>query len=342
MKLHTQTHHWLRVTAVALGAALGLATEGSAQNQVVMNDNVYLNGVQGANITVTTLSQVSGQFDCTIYSDSDSTNCHTLVVGFRDENNLWAGDQPVVVVQTSAPPEGLALDGVSFAAISPPGSPGTYHLWVDDALPAPTCPDLEEAINCFTTNQPSGVNALQKIIATVTVIPCNLNIPILSAPECGGIIGTTTPVLAWSAVPGASEYMLVLYAGGICDSGFMITNLLLSATSYPVPDSAGLQFGQAYSWRVQARPELGSDYCSSSPSACCSFSVIQPTLGVTYSGANVVISWPTNNGGGFALQSTDLGTNGWTPVGSARVITNRNYQVTLPLTGGAQFYRLKK
>jgi len=330
------------VTAVALGAALGLATGVSAQNQVVMNDNVYLNGVQGDAITVTTLKQVSGQFDCTIYSDSDSTNCHTLVVGFRDENNLWAGGQPVVVVQTSAPPDGLLLDGVSFAAISPAGSPGTYHLWVDDVLPAPSCPDLEEAINFFMTNQPAGENALQQKFATVTVIPCNLDIPILTAPECGGIIGTTTPVLAWGVVIGASEYMLVLYLGGTCDSGSVITNLLLSATSYPIPGSAGLQYGQAYSWRVQAMPELGSGYCSSSPSACCSFSVVQPALGVAISGTNVVISWPTNNGGGFALQSTDLGTNGWAPVGAVSVVTNGNYQVTLPRTGGKQFYRLKK
>jgi hypothetical protein len=63
---------------------------------------------------------------------------------------------------------------------------------------------------------------------------------------------------------------------------------------------------------------------------------------VGVSGANVVISWPTN-ASGFTLKSkTSLSDAAWTTVGTAPVVSGENNQVTLPVSGSAQFFRLIK
>lgn len=65
-----------------------------------------------------------------------------------------------------------------------------------------------------------------------------------------------------------------------------------------------------------------------------------PTLAVTLVGANAVVSWPTNFAG-YTLQSkVNLTGGAWNPVGTAPVVTGANYQVTLPATNAAQFFRL--
>lgn len=67
-----------------------------------------------------------------------------------------------------------------------------------------------------------------------------------------------------------------------------------------------------------------------------------PMLSVGVSGANVVISWPTN-ASGFTLKSkTSLSDAAWTTVGTAPVVSGENNQVTLPVSGSAQFFRLIK
>ena len=65
-------------------------------------------------------------------------------------------------------------------------------------------------------------------------------------------------------------------------------------------------------------------------------------LTITLSGTNVVLTWPTNNTAGLALQSTlNLGSAAvWSPVSPAPVIVNGPYTVTNPISGTQQFYRL--
>ena len=58
------------------------------------------------------------------------------------------------------------------------------------------------------------------------------------------------------------------------------------------------------------------------------------------SGANVILTWPTN-GPGYALQSTtNLGSLVWTTNSSASVIINGQNVVTNPISGTHQFFRL--
>jgi hypothetical protein len=69
----------------------------------------------------------------------------------------------------------------------------------------------------------------------------------------------------------------------------------------------------------------------------------QPYLSGRLSGANVVLSWPTNAYQSFKLQtSPSIGTNAsWTNTTFSVVITNGMQQVTVPASNRAAFYRLK-
>jgi hypothetical protein len=75
--------------------------------------------------------------------------------------------------------------------------------------------------------------------------------------------------------------------------------------------------------------------------------VIQPMsasvqLSIVKSGENVILSWPTNVTGSAQLETTGvLGTGAnWTAVTNSPAEINGQYQVTLPCTNNAQFYRL--
>jgi hypothetical protein len=71
--------------------------------------------------------------------------------------------------------------------------------------------------------------------------------------------------------------------------------------------------------------------------------LIVPALTATTSGANVVLSWPTY-GAHFNLQSSAVIGAGavWSTVNSSVTQVGANYQVTLPRSGAAQFFRLHR
>jgi hypothetical protein len=66
-----------------------------------------------------------------------------------------------------------------------------------------------------------------------------------------------------------------------------------------------------------------------------------PSLRMSLSGQNLVLSWPTNATGFNLEASASLGTAAWSPVPLGAVITGENYSLKLPLSGSNQFYRLK-
>jgi uncharacterized repeat protein (TIGR03803 family) len=70
---------------------------------------------------------------------------------------------------------------------------------------------------------------------------------------------------------------------------------------------------------------------------------VQPQLAINPSGANVVLSWPTNSVG-FTLQSaSDVGPAAvWNPVSPAPVVVNGQYTVTNAISGAPAFYRLSQ
>ena len=66
-------------------------------------------------------------------------------------------------------------------------------------------------------------------------------------------------------------------------------------------------------------------------------------LSIAPAGTNVEVSWP-GYAPEFSLQSRTnlLGTNGWSPVSTARVLTNARFVVALPITNAPRFFRLAK
>lgn len=70
----------------------------------------------------------------------------------------------------------------------------------------------------------------------------------------------------------------------------------------------------------------------------------QPAItGITVAGPNLVVTWPTNQGG-FALQTTtNLGLSAaWSAVSPGPVIVNGQYTVTNPISASQQFFRLSE
>ncbi len=67
-------------------------------------------------------------------------------------------------------------------------------------------------------------------------------------------------------------------------------------------------------------------------------------LAIAPAGADAIVSWPTNGTGGFQLQSSASLTGGgsWQNVTNTPTTVGADYQVTVPLAGPAQFYRLKQ
>jgi hypothetical protein len=68
-----------------------------------------------------------------------------------------------------------------------------------------------------------------------------------------------------------------------------------------------------------------------------------PQLAITRSGANVIVTWPTNVTG-FTLQSTTnlVSPAVWTTVSPAPVVVNGQNAVTNPISGKQNFYRLSQ
>ncbi len=67
-----------------------------------------------------------------------------------------------------------------------------------------------------------------------------------------------------------------------------------------------------------------------------------PQLAIIPSGANVLLTWPTN-AGGFTLQSsTNLVSAVWTNVSPEPVVVNGQNTVTNPISGAWKFYRLSQ
>jgi len=67
------------------------------------------------------------------------------------------------------------------------------------------------------------------------------------------------------------------------------------------------------------------------------------SLKATASGGNVVLTWPTSAATFGVLSSPTLGAGAvWTPVTASLTVVGSNYQITLPLTGSNQFFRLQE
>lgn len=67
------------------------------------------------------------------------------------------------------------------------------------------------------------------------------------------------------------------------------------------------------------------------------------SLAATLSGGNIVIHWPTNSALVTLMASPALGSGAvWSEVSNVMTLNGGNYQVSIPVSGSARFFRLQK
>ncbi|HTL18515.1 MAG TPA: LamG domain-containing protein, partial [Patescibacteria group bacterium] len=72
------------------------------------------------------------------------------------------------------------------------------------------------------------------------------------------------------------------------------------------------------------------------------FATIRPALNISSAGSNIFISWPGAGTSGFQLQTASaLQPGTWLSATNEIMVTNGNYQVTLPTGASPAFFRLK-
>jgi len=147
--------------------------------------------------------------------------------------------------------------------------------------------------------------------------------------------------------PGGS---LVLYTNGVLAAINTAVTVPLSAVSPalnyigrslynsdPYPDISLDEFriysGVLDSAEIAATQALGPNQLLSAAS---------PVISGWTAGGNFTLAWPLA-AGGFALESaTNLTANGWTPVAATPQIVAGQWQMSVPQSGNAQFFRLSK
>jgi hypothetical protein len=67
-----------------------------------------------------------------------------------------------------------------------------------------------------------------------------------------------------------------------------------------------------------------------------------PAIKVSLSGVNLTLSWPLASAGFTLMSRTNLVSGAWTAVSPASQIVGSQWQVTVPISGNAQFFRLQK
>ncbi|MGA2685512.1 MAG: alpha-L-arabinofuranosidase C-terminal domain-containing protein [Verrucomicrobiota bacterium] len=72
-------------------------------------------------------------------------------------------------------------------------------------------------------------------------------------------------------------------------------------------------------------------------------SAASPTVRVSPAGANVTLSWPLAAAGFTMMTSTNLASGVWTPfTGATQQIVGGQWQLTVPVSGGTEFFRLEE
>ena len=101
------------------------------------------------------------------------------------------------------------------------------------------------------------------------------------------------------------------------------------------------QFNEFRIWETILSAEQIQDHFVAGPDEQF-LTVTRPTLTIAHTGANIVLTWPTNNTAGFQLQFTrSLSAANWQTVTNSVVVSNALYRVAVPETNSPTFYRLR-
>ena len=102
-------------------------------------------------------------------------------------------------------------------------------------------------------------------------------------------------------------------------------------------------FGQLSEFRIYngvlAPSEVAQTYAAG-PTNVVTFVTSGPTLKASISGTSLILSWPSTSTG-FSVQSTSaLKSSTWSAVSGTPTVMGGNYQLSVPISGAAQFFRL--
>ena len=67
-----------------------------------------------------------------------------------------------------------------------------------------------------------------------------------------------------------------------------------------------------------------------------------PAINVSLSGSNLTLAWPLSSAGFTLMSRTNLASGVWTAVVQAPQIVGNQWQLTVPISGNAQFFRLQQ
>jgi hypothetical protein len=72
-------------------------------------------------------------------------------------------------------------------------------------------------------------------------------------------------------------------------------------------------------------------------------SLASPTLSASLSSAQLTLSWPLASAGFVLMTRTNLTSGGWVQIASPPPqIVGNQWQITLPVSGNTQFFRLEE
>jgi alpha-L-arabinofuranosidase len=120
-------------------------------------------------------------------------------------------------------------------------------------------------------------------------------------------------------------------------SGVQAIRNIIGADNWPDPGMRGsIAEFRIYSGALSAAQIAATDALG--PSQL--LSTASPTLGATITGTNLSLTWPLASAGCVLQTSTNLAASNWVSVSVAPQIAQGQWQAIVPLSGGAQFFRL--
>jgi len=346
--------------------------------QGATNSTYSISSVAGADDTAVFTAQVSNKVNGQVQSVTSSPATLTVTKPVVTLKNRWSfnetsgttvadsvggADGTVVTISGVASFAGgeLSLNGVDEyvdlpnGIISSLGSDATFETWIRHESPAVWSRVFDFGIS--TAGEDASADGLD-FLFLASRGGDGFPLFIANFPNGGDVANVGSSALGW--LPGEQHQYVVTWSASGNTTRFYVDGVLAGSGVAPQPLSnlAGQdlnnwlgrsQFvndaywgGKYNEFRIYAGAMTPSQVQASFASGPDSIGQEAPSLSTRISGNNLVISWPAS-ATGYALESSGaLGTGvNWTAVGGA-VQNGSNMEVTVPLSTGNRFFRLKK
>jgi len=262
----------------------------------------------------------TGNPDISIYGDSALNSGKPHVATFQRIQSTGALNEYV--------------DGVHFGAA---GTGGTEALNAPPALYLGAVPSG----GGFFTGDIAEVQIYNAALASVdrlaleNALKCKYGIAVVDPATPAGpsvVVGNRQVTLNWTLVTGATGYNL--WHSTSPTSGFTLTATGVTTSSYV---DTNAENGQTNYYEIAATDECGASYNSLAVGVFLPL----PTVGLSANGQNLTITWPGWANDWVLYGATNLAPpTVWLPVTNTPGSNNNQFNVSLPMNGPAEFYRL--